>query len=166
MSDALALLRETVPERIWRFTEAMLADKDMDPRAAAIAAGAPGQQRAIMEDRRFLVLFSALQNDLRTTHNTLRHQLVASLGRVATFDPADAFEADGVTMRAIKDMPVEVRMALEFTSRPDGSVTIKLSSKTRLEAHKILFALFGDLDAPIAAGGYAKVIFRGRDEET
>jgi hypothetical protein len=163
MNDALALLKDTVPERIWRFTEALLEDKDMDPRAAAIAAGAPGQHRALMEDRRFLVLFGAMQNDLRATHNTLRHQLVGMLGRMATFDPRKAFAPDGLTLKNVHDIPDDVAAAIESVQiKPSGEMYIKFSK--RVDAIKILFALFGDLDSQVAVGGTAKVIFRGREE--
>lgn len=164
MSDALALLRETVPERIWLFAESLLGSADLDVHAAAIAAGAPGQARALLEDRRTLVVLGALRNDLRETNKHLRHRLVGMLARMATFDPADAFEADGVTLRTISKMPVELRMSLDVVSRPDGSVNIKFSAKSRLEAIKLLFTLFGDIDSPQAQLGTARVVFRGRDE--
>ncbi len=163
-TDAIALLRETIPIRIWRFAEALLADKDMDPRAAADAAGAPGQQRAIMEDRRFLVVFAALQNDLRETNRSLRHQLVAMLARMATFDPADAFTADGLTLKNIHDMPPELRAAVEkFKVKASGEMEITFVK--RLDAIRLLFTLFGDIDSQTAQLGTARVVFRGRDVE-
>jgi hypothetical protein len=162
--DALVLLREQTPERIVRFCEALLSDASLDLGAAAVVAGAPGQGRALLEDRRTLVLLGAMRGELRETHRTLRHQLVGLLAQMSTFDPADAFGPDGATVKSIHEMPPEVRMALDSVStRPDGTVQIKFSK--RLDALKLLFTLFGDIDTPQAALGTARVVFHGRARE-
>lgn len=163
MSDALSLLRETVPERIWKFCETLLGSADLDVHAAAAAAGAPGQARALLEDRRSLVVLGALRNDLRETNKNLRHQLVGMLARMATFDPADAFVVDGQSFKNIHAMPPEIRAAIEKVKiKPSGEMEIAFCK--RLDAIKLLFTLFGDIDSPQAQLGTARVVFRGRDE--
>ena len=159
-SDQLVALRESTPERIWRFCEALLADTDCDVKAAAIVAGAPGQARDLMSDRRTLVLLGAMRGELRATNASLRHELVAMLARMATMDPGDAMLRGG-EIKDVLDMPQEVRMCIESIEiTPAGGVKVRFSK--RLDAIKLLFTLFGDLDAPQVAGGTARVVFRGR----
>lgn len=163
-NDTLAVLRETMPERLWMFAEHYLT-QGLDARASAAHVGAPGQEHALMKDRRTLAYLTALAEHTRDANQQIRDSVVGALARMALFDPKDAVREGSMMLRSMSEMPDNVRLAIEsWEVKPDGSFKVKFVR--RLDCIRLLLELTGDLPTAGASAG-VKIVFekaRGADQ--
>lgn len=154
MDDALAILRNTTPERCVRFAELYMVD--LDAAKAAAQVGAPGQERALMGDRRTLTYISALCGQMREVHAELRAHMVGMLSHMALYDPKGAIKS-GMWL-PFDEWPDTLRMCVEaITFHESGSIkSVKFTR--RLDVIHMLLQLTGDVSATIKSKN-TRVVF-------
>lgn len=153
-TDTLAVLRETIPERLVTFAETYLSN-GLDAAAAAHACGAPGQQRTLLTDRRTLSYLAAMTGQIRAANADVRTQIVGLLAQMALFDPAGAVRAGSLQLRSMEEMPANVRMCIEgWEVKADGSFKVKFVR--RLDVIRLLLEMTGDV-GPVAHGNASGV---------
>lgn len=160
-ADALEVLRTQVPARLFRFAETVAAQRETDLNAAAEAVGAPGQGERLMRDPRTCKVLAAIIGSDAEANKDTRKAALLMLATLCSFDPAEAFDQYNHPL-PMHSIPPAVRAAIRsYEVKPDGSV--KITFYSRLEALKLLFMHFGDIDnRALAIGGHATVVFRGR----
>lgn len=160
--DALTSLRAQVPDRCYRFAEALAADPEMRLEHAAQVVGAPGQGTEIMRDPRTSRVLAAIMGADRDAMRDQRRAGIMMLAMLCAYDPAGAFDVMGRPL-GIHEIPAIVRLAIEsYETKADGTVRIRFVR--RLDALRLLFQHFADVDTKaLAVGGFAHVHFHGRD---
>lgn len=164
-ADALAVLREQVPTRIYRFAELVatgLAQGQRDVlESAAEAVGAPGEGTRLMADARASKVLHAILGADGESFRDTRLGAIQMLTQLCGYDPGEAFDNTNQPL-PIRDMPPSVRCAIEgYKVKADGTVEIKFVK--RLDALRLLLAYFADIEnKALAVGGTATVVFRGR----
>lgn len=159
MSDQLAVLRNSIPERLVRFAERYMCD--LDAPAAAAHVGAPGQAGELMRDRRTLVYLSALAGHIRSTNEELRAHMVGLLTHMALYDPAGAMGAVGWLPFA--EWPQELRMCVEGLELYDSGAIKKVKWVKRLDVVQLLLQLTGHVPSA-AVAKQPRVVFEAQSE--
>ena len=113
----------------------------------------------LRDPRTSRVLHAIIKSDSEALKDQ-RRAAIMMLAALVGYDPAAAFDKFG-ELRNIHDIPPEVRSAItSWERKADG--TIKVRFARRLDALKLMFAHFGDMESRhIAAGGTAQVIYEG-----
>lgn len=162
-ADALTVLRKQTPPTIAAFVEHLAADPAMRLDVAAQAIGKPGTGVEIMRDPRAARYLAAVLGSDRDALQDTRRKAIQMLSVLCGYDPAGAFDKATGLVLPIHSMPMEVRACIEsYEIRADGTTRIRFVK--RLEALKLLFAHFADVDnRALAVAGMAHVHFHGRD---
>jgi hypothetical protein len=130
---------------------------DLDATAAALDIGAPGQERALMQDKRTLVYLGALCGQLRETHAELRAHMVGMLSHMALYDPGVALSSVG--WLPFEQWPQSLRMCVEHIELHESGAIKKVKFTRRLDVIAMLLALTGDAHQVARAQARTRVIF-------
>lgn len=130
---------------------------------AADAVGAPGKGTDLMRDPRTARVLAAILGSDREAMQDQRRAGIMMLAHLVAYDPADAIDHMTGAFLQLHKMPASVRCAVEsYETKPDGSVKVKFVR--RLDALRLLFAHFADVDnRALAVAGLAHVHFHGRE---
>lgn len=152
--DAIAMMRNTMPERLVRFADRYLVD--LDARAAAESVGAPTQAQALMRDPRTLAYISAVCGALRRVHADLRAQMVGLLTQMALYDPKGAIGPTG--WLPLDQWPDNLRACVEGLTFYESGQIKSVKWVRRLDVVDRLLALTGGVDRRIERH-HASVVF-------
>ncbi len=160
--DALEVLRQQVPPKVFAFAEALAADQEMRPSHAALVTGQNAQ--TMMRDPRTHRVLATIMADDRAAMQDTRRAGIAILAAICGADPRDALDAKGFPM-AMSQWPTALVALANIHLGSDGSMSYSFKAADRLKAISMLLAHFGDLgDTEIHVDGKATVVFRGRGE--
>lgn len=152
--DQLSVLRNTMPERLIRFADLYLVH--LDAARAALDVGAPGQERALMADRRTLMYISAVCGHLRENNAHVRAQIVGMLAQMAVYDPKGALGVGG--WLPFDQWPDALRMCVEGLELHESGQVRKVKFTRRLDVVKLLLELTGSI-GPTLNAKHGGVIF-------
>ena len=162
-ADALQVLASQTPPRLYQFAQALAADPEMRLEHAATAVGAPGKGHDLMRDPRTARVLAAILGSDRDAMQDQRRAGIMMLAALVAYDPAEAVDAENGAFLPLHDMPPSVRVAIEsYERKADGSIKVRFVR--RLDALRLLFAHFADVDnRALAVSVLAHVHFHGRD---
>ena len=137
-----------------RFAERYMVD--LNAAQAAVEVGAPGQERALMADRRTLTYISALCGQLREVHAELRSHMVGMLSHMALYDPRGAIKNG--TWLPFDEWPDSLRMCVEGITFHESGGIKSVKFTRRLDVITLLLQLTGDVPTQIK-NKHTRVVF-------
>lgn len=146
----LAMVQASCPQDAWPFVEAFLAEPELNIARAEKAVGWPaGAGARCLADPRVRNVIGQILQDTRARQGHIRDRAILTLAQIAFYDPADAWDEKGLGMLSLKDMPLDLRMAVtEYTEtvKANGDKVTRVKFTDRVKVLDMVLKMFGALE--------------------